>query len=220
EVAAKVASEEAVVREQAETVQAIQADAQKDLDVAMPALEKAIKSLDALDKKDITEIKSFPKPPALVMMTMEAVNTLLGEKPDWDTAKRVLSDSQFMTKLKEYDKDNIPANVLKKLEKYIQKPEYAPDSVGNQSKAAKSLCMWTHAMDTYSKVAKTVEPKKKRLEEMNQQLAEATEILAGKQKDLKTIQDKVAALKQKLDDTEAEKDRLINEAELTQARLQ
>ncbi|KAF4711733.1 hypothetical protein FOZ62_018777, partial [Perkinsus olseni] len=136
---------------------------------------KAIKSLDALDKKDITEIKSFPKPPALVMMTMEAVNTLLGEKPDWDTAKRVLSDSQFMTKLKEYDKDNIPANVLKKLEKYIQKPEYAPDSVGNQSKAAKSLCMWTHAMDTYSKVAKTVEPKKKRLEEMNQQLAEATE---------------------------------------------
>ncbi|KAF4741996.1 hypothetical protein FOZ62_025000 [Perkinsus olseni] len=176
EVAAKVASEEAVVREQAETVQAIQADAQKDLDVAMPALEKAIKSLDALDKKDITEIKSFPKPPALVMMTMEAVNTLLGEKPDWDTAKRVLSDSQFMTKLKEYDKDNIPANVLKKLEKYIQKPEYAPDSVGNQSKAAKSLCMWTHAMDTYSKVAKTVEPKKKRLEEMNQQLAEATEV--------------------------------------------
>lgn len=78
EVAAKVASEEAVVREQAETVQAIQADAQKDLDVAMPALEKAIKSLDALDKKDITEIKTFPKPPALVMMTMEAVNTLLG----------------------------------------------------------------------------------------------------------------------------------------------
>ncbi|KAF4654403.1 hypothetical protein FOL47_009992, partial [Perkinsus chesapeaki] len=181
EVAAKVASEEAVVREQAETVQAIQADAQKDLDVAMPALEKAIKSLDALDKKDITEIKSFPKPPALVMMTMEAVNTLLGEKPDWDTAKRVLSDSQFMTKLKEYDKDNIPQSVLKKLEKYIVKPEYAPDSVGNQSKAAKSLC---------------------------------------KQNDLKAIQDKVAALKQKLDDTEAEKDRLIKEAELTQARLQ
>ncbi|EER07033.1 dynein heavy chain, putative, partial [Perkinsus marinus ATCC 50983] len=32
--------------------------------------------------------------------------------------------------------------------------------------------------------------------------------------------DKVAALKRKLDDTEAEKDRLIKEAELTQARLQ
>ncbi len=34
------------------------------------------------------------------MMTMEAVNILLGEKPDWDAAKKTLNDSQFMEKLK------------------------------------------------------------------------------------------------------------------------
>lgn len=59
-------------------------------------------------QNDIVEIKSFPKPPALVQMTMEAVCILKQEKPDWDTAKKLLSDSNFMRSLEEFDKDNIP----------------------------------------------------------------------------------------------------------------
>merc|ERR1740138_853941 len=103
----KVGADEAVVREQAAQVRAVQEDAQRDLDIAMPALKKALKSLDALDKKDIGEIKSFPKPPPLVMMTMEAVCLLLGEKTDWDAAKKVLTDPKFIDRLKSFDKDNI-----------------------------------------------------------------------------------------------------------------
>jgi hypothetical protein len=41
-------------------------------------------------------------------MTMEAVCILKQEKPDWDTAKKVLSDPSFMRSLEEFDKDNIP----------------------------------------------------------------------------------------------------------------
>jgi dynein heavy chain len=215
-----VQAEEAVVRDQAEKVQAVQADAQRDLDVAMPALEAALKSLDALDKKDIQEIKSFPKPPPLVMMTMEAVNILLGEKADWDTAKKVLGDGKFMDRLKGYDKDNIPAAALKKLEKYVAKPEYAPDVVGNQSKAAKSLCQWTHAMDVYSKVAKEVEPKKQKLAELNAELNAANAALKGKQDALKEVLDQVAGLEKQLNDTVGEKDRLISEAALCEGRLE
>ena len=40
--------------------------AQADLDKAMPALNKALKSLDKLSKADITEVKSFAKPPPAV----------------------------------------------------------------------------------------------------------------------------------------------------------
>merc|ERR1719399_245549 len=125
-----------------------------------------------------------------------------------------------MDRLKGYDKDNIPAPALKKLEKYVVKPEYAPDVVGNQSKAAKSLCQWTHAMDTYSKVAKEVEPKKQKVAELNAQLAAANAALKEKQDALQEILDKVAGLQKKLDDTVNEKDRLENEAALTKARLQ
>jgi dynein heavy chain len=216
----KVAGEELIVREQAAQVRVVQEDAQRDLDIAMPALENALKSLDNLDKKDIQEIKSFTKPPPLVMMTMEAVNLLLGEKTDWDSAKKTLNDPKFIDKLKGYDKDNIPAKILKSLTKYIEKPEYSPDSVGNQSKACKSLCMWTHAMDTYSKVAKEVEPKKKRLAEMNDQLASANKTLKEKQDGLREIEEQVAALQKRLHDTISEKERLENEASITKGRLQ
>ena len=43
-------------------------DAKADLEEAMPALNAAVDSLKALNKNDITEIKSFPKPPPLVQV--------------------------------------------------------------------------------------------------------------------------------------------------------
>ena len=49
--------------------------------------------------------------------TMEAVCVLKGEKADWDTAKRLLGDSNFMRSLEEFDKDNIPDAYIKKLQK-------------------------------------------------------------------------------------------------------
>lgn len=216
----KVGGEEKIVRKQADEVKIIQADAQKDLDIAMPALQNALKSLDSLEKKDLQEMKAFTKPPPLVMMTLEAVNVLLGEKPDWDTAKKVtLNDPKLIDKLKTYDKDNIPEKVLKQLAKYIAKPEYTPETVGNQSKAAKSLCMWTHAMDTYSKVACEVEPKRQKVAELNRKLDAANSALKEKQDALQKVIDQVAALQKKLKDTNDEKEKLLNEADLTKARL-
>jgi len=44
--------------------------------------------------------------------------------------------------------------VIKRLSKYIQDPQYTPENVAKQSKAAMSLCMWTHAMDMYNRVSK------------------------------------------------------------------
>jgi hypothetical protein len=43
-------------------------EAQADLDEALPALNAAMDSIKALNKNDITEIKSFPKPPPLVQV--------------------------------------------------------------------------------------------------------------------------------------------------------
>jgi len=67
EVAAKVAIEEAIVVEQATETSAVAADAQKDLDRALPALESAVKALKSLTKADITEVKSFTNPPNAVL---------------------------------------------------------------------------------------------------------------------------------------------------------
>lgn len=46
----------------------------------LPALQAAVAALDALNKADIIEMKTFIKPPALVQLTMEGVCILLQVK--------------------------------------------------------------------------------------------------------------------------------------------
>ena len=49
-------------------------------------------ALESLNKKDMTEIKSYGRPPALVEKVMEAVMILRGNEPTWAEAKRQLGD--------------------------------------------------------------------------------------------------------------------------------
>ena len=46
----------------------------------------------------------------------------------------MLSDSNFMSKLVDYDKDNISDAVLRKLKKYIENPKFTPEAVEKVSK--------------------------------------------------------------------------------------
>ncbi len=103
--------------------------AQKDLDEAMPALNEAIKSLDSLKKNDIAEVKAYGKPPALVEVVMEAVMILKQSEPTWAEAKRQLGDPNFINSLKEFDKDNIPDKVLRRINKYTSDPDFQPEKV-------------------------------------------------------------------------------------------
>ena len=108
----RVTKEEEAVGVIAAEARAIAADAQRDLDEAMPAYHASVEALKALDKKDTQEVKAYAKPPELVQKVMEAVDILMGVKPDWGESKKLLQDPNFIQKLQEYDKDNIP-------EKYI-----------------------------------------------------------------------------------------------------
>ena len=47
-------------------------------------------ALESLNKKDMTEIKSYGRPPTLVEKVMEAVMILRGADPNWAEAKRQL----------------------------------------------------------------------------------------------------------------------------------
>jgi Microtubule-binding stalk of dynein motor len=79
---------------------------------------------------------------------------LKGEKADWETARKVLAEANFMKSLFDYDKDNISEAVMKRLQKYLDNPDFTPEAVAKQSKAAQSLCMWARAMEVYYRVSK------------------------------------------------------------------
>lgn len=77
----------------------------------MPALDAANSALNALDKSDIAEIRVYTNPPHLVMTVMAAVCILLQEKPEWPTAKQLLTDTAFLVKLITFDKSSMSDKV-------------------------------------------------------------------------------------------------------------
>ncbi|CAH8871669.1 unnamed protein product [Trichobilharzia szidati] len=215
----RVKEDEALAKQKAAENQIIADDAQRDLDEAIPALEAANKALDSLDKNDISEIRVFTKPPQLVQTVMEAVCVMLGQKGDWATAKVVLGDSNFLRKLVEFPKDEITDGQLKKLKKYIDNPEFTPEIVEKTSKACKSMCMWVRALNLYAHVFRTVEPKRKRLEEANAELDNVMRKLQEKQAELVKVERKIASLQAEYDESVAEKKKLEHRLALTSARL-
>ncbi|XP_056443291.1 dynein axonemal heavy chain 6 [Gadus chalcogrammus] len=214
-----VKEDEALATVKAEDTQAMADDAQRDLDEALPALESANKALNALDKADISEIRVFTKPPDMVMTVMEAVCILLNAKPDWAGAKQLLGDSTFLRRLMEYDKANIKPQILLKLQKYVNNPDFIPEKVEKVSKACKSMCMWVRAMDLYSRVLKTVGPKRAKLAAAQAELDETMATLAEKQGQLQAVQEQIRVLQEQFTSSMAEKDELAQTMALTEARL-
>ncbi|XP_004691642.1 PREDICTED: dynein heavy chain 6, axonemal [Condylura cristata] len=214
-----VQEDEATAKVKAEETQAIADDAQRDLDEALPALEAANKALDSLDKADISEIRVFTKPPDLVMTVMEAISILLNAKPDWPTAKQLLGDSNFLRRLLEYDKENIKPQILAKLQKYINNPDFVPEKVEKVSKACKSMCMWVRAMDLYSRVVKEVEPKRHKLRTAQAELDITLTTLKEKQTLLRKVEAQIQALQDEYDKSVNEKESLAKTMALTKARL-
>ncbi|KAK3507623.1 hypothetical protein QTP70_031174 [Hemibagrus guttatus] len=214
-----VKEDEALAMEKADNTKAIAEEAQRDLDKALPALEKANKALDALDKADIAEIRVFTKPPDLVMTVMEAVCILLNSRTDWASAKQVLGDANFLKKLTDFDKDNIHPQILQKLQRYIQNPDFVPEKVEKVSKACKSMCMWVKAMDLYSRVLKEVGPKREKLASAQADLDATSATLKQKQAKLQEVENEIKVLQQQYSSSLAEKETLAESMALTKARL-
>lgn len=128
--------------------------AQKDLDKAMPALNAATKALDALNRNDLTEVKSYATPPIIVQKVMEAVMVLLNRPTTWAESKRMLGEQNFLDQLKFFDKNNISEKTMKRIAKYTRDSDLGAEKVGKVSFACKSLILWVQAIERYGKIYK------------------------------------------------------------------
>jgi len=198
---------------------AIADDAEAELNVALPALQKAMAEVEKLDKGAISEVKAYKSPPKQVETVLAAVMILFSKQTDWNTAKKVLGEANFLQNVKSYDKDNVGTTIMKKIKGYVSHADFKPEAVGAVSKAAGALCTWVHAIYIYANVAKEVAPKRARLKGAQESLAGKQASLKKAQEELAEVTAKVNRLKQKYDDSVGEKNRLRAEADQMQMLL-
>ncbi|KAJ3210279.1 Dynein heavy chain 7, axonemal [Dinochytrium kinnereticum] len=230
-----VSADEAVASEKAEQATAIKTDCEADLATALPMLNAALSALDTLKKNDIDLVKSMKNPPDGVKLVMEAVCVMKDIKPEkipdpsgsgrmifdyWKSSLKMLGDPKFLESLKTFDKDDIPAHVIKKIRTtFIPNPEFKPEKVRNASSAAEGLCNWIVAMESYDRVAKVVAPKQIALAHAEEELATTLAGLAEKRATLKAVQDRLEALNDNLRALGEKKDRLEKDVKSCEEQL-
>eukprot|EP00929_Paragymnodinium_shiwhaense_P084438 TRINITY_DN45140_c0_g3_i1.p1 TRINITY_DN45140_c0_g3~~TRINITY_DN45140_c0_g3_i1.p1 ORF type:complete len:3041 (-),score=707.73 TRINITY_DN45140_c0_g3_i1:180-8204(-) len=204
-------------------LQELSIEAKAELDAVMPDLKAAIKAVEKLDKKDIQDIRSFASPPPLVATVMEAVCLLLGHKTDWTTAKNVLSDLNFLRRLKEFERDSIQDRTATKLKQYVKREDFDPQQVSQHCAGARALCMWCRALSVYNDASKEVEPKRNRIKELSEELSLARKTMLGRQTELEEVASKLSALedlrtstRQELQQLQADRDRVGHQLECAQ----
>jgi dynein heavy chain len=215
----------------------IASSAQADLDKALPALDEAVKCLDDLKKSDLDEIKALQKPPNRVRLTMEACAIMFQIKPNrakdpnnpmgkkvndyFAPAKQqLLNDPKaLLNNMKKFDKDNIPETLIKKINPYIENPEFTPELVAQASKACTAICMWCHAMHTYYHVSIGVAPKRAALAAASEELGVAKAKLADAEKMLAEVMKKIHDLETSYNNAVTKKQELEEEMERCKIRL-
>jgi len=207
----KVSAEAERIEAEAGKANIIAEECQLKLDEAMPALQAAEAALNVLTKKDLGELKSYVKPPTLVELCLKGVLTVLKRPTTWEEAKKQLGDSAFLDRLLNFDKENLVDNLLSKISKFINNPDYQPDVIGKVSNAAKGLCQWVHAMFSYGNVAKEIAPKRMMLKQAQDELKQKQDALTITQTDLAEVLAKVQALKEKYEKSASNKSALESE---------
>ena len=99
-------------------------------------------ALEKLSKMQISELRAMKNPPVNVKMVMSSILAALGQQETWTIGQRVMSDPNFLKKLKEYDCDNVNTHVQDRLETFVKLESYDPKVLQRQSLAASELANW------------------------------------------------------------------------------
>ena len=127
--------------------------------------------------------------------------------------------SNFVQGLKQFDKDNIKEGTLKKLKKFINDERFTPDNIARFSIAAKSVCMWVSAMNTYAEVLKVVTPLRAKLKEAEGRRADADKQLSTKQAELQVVRDKIAQYERAFRENQLILESLVKQKEMIEIKL-
>uniref|UniRef100_A0A336LVJ1 CSON005797 protein n=1 Tax=Culicoides sonorensis TaxID=179676 RepID=A0A336LVJ1_CULSO len=229
-----VKREEEVVNVKLKLSEDLRNECEKDLSLALPILKQAEKALNTLKQADIIEVKNFKTPPELVKLVMHAIlilkerepikvkNTLTGkiELDVWTAAKKLLSETNFLQSLIEFDKDNISIEAINRIRKeFITDKNFKPKIIKKSSRACEGLCKWILAVNKYDEIAREVRPKKQKLKNAEMEYKATLEQLNEKRKMASTLDERLLDLNERLKQAIRKKQNIEAEVESCKNRI-
>ncbi|KAL0116299.1 hypothetical protein PUN28_011253 [Cardiocondyla obscurior] len=217
-----VTEEELKVAEIKEIVLENQKRCDEDLAYAEPAVRQAEAALNTLNKNNLTELKSFGSPPEAVLMVAQAVLILFSPKGkipkdrSWKSCRIIMgSIDEFLSQLRNYDKENIHPDVVKAIQPYINDKNFDPDFVYLKSHAAAGLCSWVKNIMVFHYVNENVKPLRAALAQANMELKVAMEKLNSLRSRLAELKKILDILSEKMNVALAEKQKCQDETDAT-----
>ncbi|KAI7812536.1 putative dynein heavy chain 10 [Triplophysa rosa] len=208
------------IEEQNKVIVVEKKDAESSLAEALPALEAARIALQDLDKSDVTEIRSFAKPPKQVQVVCECILVIRGYKEiNWKTAKAMMSEANFLRSLMEMDCDLINSGQIKTVKAYLRNLNTSLEEMQAISKAGSGMLRFVVAVMGYCNVARDIKPKREKVARLERNFFQSKRELERIQSELGAIQKELGALGDKYEAAMTEKQLLQEEAEVMERRL-
>ncbi|KAK2497325.1 hypothetical protein MC885_009648 [Smutsia gigantea] len=217
----KLAEEKATeIEEQNKIIAVEKAEAETALAEVMPILEAAKLELQKLDKSDVTEIRSFAKPPKQVQTVCECILIMKGHRElNWKTAKGMMSDPNFLRSLMEIDFDSISQSQVKNIRGLLKTLNTTTEEMEAVSKAGLGMLKFVEAVMGYCDVFREIKPKREKVARLERNFYLTKRELERIQNELAAIQRELETLGAKYEAATLEKQKLQEEAEIMERRL-
>ncbi|XP_069880965.1 dynein axonemal heavy chain 10 isoform X1 [Dipodomys merriami] len=217
----KLAEEKAIeIEEQNKIIAVEKTEAETALAEVMPILEAAKLELQKLDKSDVTEIRSFAKPPKQVQTVCECILIIKGYKElNWKTAKGMMSDPNFLRSLMEMDFDTVTQSQVKNIKGLLKNLNTTIEEMEAVSKAGLGMLKFVEAVMGYCDVFREIKPKREKVARLERNFYLTKRELERIQNELSAIQKELEALGAKYEAAILEKQKLQEEAEVMERRL-
>ncbi len=173
-----------------------------------------------MDSGSISEIKVILKSKdKRIELIMFSLMILLREKPDWSTVQKVVVNAGFLKRLKDIDKDKITEERIQKLEKFTQHPAIQ-GNLENFNVSVNILALYVKAVELYVKINLDVDPIRKRVMKLQNELISKEKEISELKQNLKTTLDRLKNLNDQFNSLNSEYQIFLHEFSVLEQRLE
>ncbi|EPY20971.1 dynein heavy chain, cytosolic [Strigomonas culicis] len=127
---------------------------EEELEAAEQTLRDALVEVQMIGEKDWREIRSYPKPPAMVELVLSAVMIVLDEPAKaWQDVLKVIREKNFVRRIEELNPVNITTPNCRRLEPYLQNPRFTYQNAMAGSRAIGALQRWVCAQRSFANLS-------------------------------------------------------------------